>query len=275
MKNLFPNEKPISFICGLNVIESYEETLAVASTINEVCERAGAEVVFKASFDKANRSSGESYRGPGLDVGLKVLRAVKLETGMKVLTDVHEVWQVPLVSEVADVLQLPAFLARQTDLIQALASSGKCVNIKKPQFMGPDQVSNIVKKFNQFGASDLMICERGTMFGYDNLVVDFLGMDVIKKNHPDLPLVFDVTHSLQKRDHGAAFSGGRREQFMALARAGVSLGIATIFIECHRNPSLAKCDGPSALPLSKLDEVVRSIVAQDKFFKSHPPIVIE
>jgi 2-dehydro-3-deoxyphosphooctonate aldolase (KDO 8-P synthase) len=238
---------------GINVLESRELALRACAEYARVTQKLGIPFVFKASFDKANRSSIHSYRGPGLEEGLKIFEAVKAEFGVPVITDVHEPWQAPIVAEVVDVLQLPAFLARQTDLVVALAKTKRVINIKKPQFLSPSQVLNIVEKSKEAGNDQLILCDRGTCFGYDNLVVDMLGFGVMKKMCNDLPIIFDVTHALQQRDPGGAASGGRRQQVAELARAGMAVGLAGIFLEAHPDPDSAKCDGPSALPLDQLE----------------------
>lgn len=260
---------------GMNVLESKDLALRVCSEFVRVTSKLGIPYVFKASFDKANRSSIHSYRGPGLEEGLKIFEAVKAEFGVPVITDVHEPWQAEPVAEVADVLQLPAFLARQTDLVMALAKTGKPINIKKPQFLSPSQVLNIVEKFKEAGNDQLILCDRGTCFGYDNLVVDMLGFGVMKKITGDLPIIFDVTHALQQRDPTGAASGGRRQQVVDLARSGMALGLAGLFLETHPDPTNAKCDGPSALPLNKLEPFLMQIKAVDDLVKSFPPLVID
>lgn len=260
---------------GLNVLEDLESALDSAMRFTSVADRLGIRYVFKASFDKANRSSIRSYRGPGLEEGLRILEAVKREFGIPVLTDVHEPWQAAPVAEVVDVLQLPAFLARQTDLVVALAKTGKPINIKKPQFMSPSQIVNVVEKFKEAGNDQLMICDRGTCFGYDNLVVDMLGFGVMKKVTGNLPIIFDVTHALQQRDPLAGASGGRRQQIVELARAGMATGLAGLFLEAHPDPSQAKCDGPSALPLDKLEPFLVQMKAIDDLVKSFKPLEIE
>jgi len=268
------NSSPFTLLGGVNVMESKDFTLRCCEEYVRVTEKLGIPFIFKASFDKANRSSIHSYRGPGLHEGLKIFEAIKKSFGISILTDVHEPWQVPIVSEFADVLQLPAFLARQTDLVVALAKTGKPINIKKPQFMSPMQVSNIVKKFKEIGHQQLLLCDRGSSFGYDNLVVDMLGFGVMKKVTNGLPIIFDVTHSLQQRDPSGASSGGRREQVAELARAGMAVGLAGLFLEAHPDPDNAKCDGPSALPLDKLEPFLSQIKAVDELVKSFPPLII-
>ena len=253
---------------GINVLESRDLALRVCAEYVRVTHKLGIPYVFKASFDKANRSSIHSYRGPGLDEGLKIFRDIKAEFGVPVITDVHEAWQAPVVAEVVEVLQLPAFLARQTDLVVALAKTGRVINIKKPQFLSPIQMLNIVEKFMEAGNDQLILCDRGTCFGYDNLIVDMLGFGVIKKACNDLPLIFDVTHALQQRDQGGTVSGGRRQQVAELARAALAVGLAGIFLEAHPNPDSAKCDGPSALPLDQLEPLLTQLKALDDLVKS-------
>jgi 2-dehydro-3-deoxyphosphooctonate aldolase (KDO 8-P synthase) len=260
---------------GLNVLESKDLALRTAEEYVRVTQKLGIPYVFKASFDKANRSSIHSYRGPGLEEGLRIFEAVKAAFGVPVITDVHEPWQAQPVAEVVDVLQLPAFLARQTDLVVALAKTGRVINIKKPQFLSPSQVLNIVEKFKEAGNDRLILCDRGTCFGYDNLVVDMLGFGVMKKVTGDLPIIFDVTHALQQREAGAAASGGRREQVADLARAGLAVGLAGLFLEAHPDPAQAKCDGPSALPLDKLEPFLTQLKALDDLVKSFAPLNIQ
>ncbi|MDO8450889.1 MAG: 3-deoxy-8-phosphooctulonate synthase [Rhodoferax sp.] len=259
---------------GINVLESRDLALRACGEYVRVTQKLGIPYVFKASFDKANRSSIHSYRGPGMDEGLKIFEAVKAEFGVPVLTDVHEPWQARSVAEVVDVLQLPAFLARQTDLVVALAKTGRVINIKKPQFLSPSQVLNIVEKFKEAGNDQLILCDRGTSFGYDNLVVDMLGFGVMKKVCSDLPIIFDVTHALQQRDPTGAASGGRRQQVAELARAGLAVGLAGIFLEAHPDPDSAKCDGPSALPLDQLEPFLTQLKALDDLVKSFAPLHI-
>lgn len=265
---LVGNDKPFVLFGGINVLESRDLALTACETYVEVTQALGIPYVFKASFDKANRSSIHSYRGPGLDAGLELLREVKETFGVPILTDIHEPWQAEPVAAVADVLQLPAFLARQTDLVVAMAKTGKVINIKKPQFLSPAQMKNIVEKFNEAGNKSLMLCDRGTCFGYDNLIVDMLGFGVMKRVSDGLPVIFDVTHALQQRDALSAASGGRREQAPELARAGMAVGLAGLFLEAHPRPDEALCDGPSALPLHELKAFLTQIKAIDDLVKS-------
>lgn len=268
------NDLPFVLFGGINVLESRDLAMKACETYVEVTNKLGIPYVFKASFDKANRSSVHSFRGPGLDEGLKIFQEIKDTFGVPVITDIHEVFQAKPASEVVDVLQLPAFLARQTDLVKALAETGKPVNIKKPQFLSPSQVKNIVHKFHEMGNDKLMLCERGSSFGYDNLVVDMLGLGVMKRTTNNLPIIFDVTHSLQSRDSGSEASGGRRDQVVELARSGMATGLAGLFLEAHPNPNEAKCDGPSALPLNKLEPFLAQIKAIDELVKSFEKIDI-
>ena len=239
-----------------------------------VTSKLGIPYVFKGSYDKANRSSIHSYRGPGLEEGLRILEAVKTTFGVPLITDVHEPHQAAAVAEVVDVLQLPAFLARQTDLVVALAKTGRVINIKKPQFLSPSQMANICEKFREAGNDQLILCDRGTCMGYDNLVVDMLGFAVMRKTTADAPVIFDVTHSLQQRESGAAASGGRRAQVAELARAGLAVGLGGLFLEAHPDPDKALCDGPSALPLDQLEPFLAQMKAIDDLVKSFPPLNI-
>jgi 2-dehydro-3-deoxyphosphooctonate aldolase (KDO 8-P synthase) len=271
---LVSNGAPFVLFGGINVLESKDLALRSAEEYVRVTRKLGIPYVFKGSFDKANRSSIHSYRGPGLDEGLKILQAVKDAFGVPVISDVHEPGQCAAAAEVIDVLQLPAFLARQTDLVEAMARTGRVINIKKPQFLSPSQMANICEKFREAGNDQLILCERGACFGYDNLVVDMLGFSVMKKTTDDAPVIFDVTHSLQQRASGAAASGGRREQVAELARSGLALGLAGLFLEAHPNPDKALCDGPSALPLDQLEPFLAQMKAIDDLVKSFPPLNI-
>jgi len=270
----FANDQPMVLIGGINVLESAELAMESAAEFVRVCEQLSLPYVFKASFDKANRSSIESFRGPGLDEGLKILADVKSTHNVPVLTDVHTPEQAAPVAEVCDILQLPAFLARQTDLVAAMARTGAPINIKKPQFLSPEQMANVVAKFRECGNDQLMVCERGSTFGYDNLVVDMLGFDVMREVTGGCPLIFDVTHALQRRDPGDAASGGRRAQILKLAKAGVAVGVAGLFLEAHPSPDEALCDGPSALPLQQLESFLEQVKAVDVLVKSQPDLSI-
>jgi len=265
------NDKPIVLFGGINVIESEQFTLDVCGEYVDVCKKLDIPLVFKASFDKANRSSIHSFRGPGLEEGLKIFQSVKKNfDDIPVITDVHEPWQAEPVSEVVDVLQLPAFLARQTDLVNALAKTDRVINIKKPQFLSPHQIKNVVNKFEEAGNSKVMLCDRGTLHGYDNLVVDMLGFGVMKSVSNNKPIIFDVTHSLQTRESGSEASGGRRSQITDLALAGVATRLAGLFLEAHPTPDLAKCDGPSALKLKMLSDFLLQVKEVDTLVKSMP-----
>ena len=267
---VFGNDRPLVLLAGLNVLESEALTMEVAEYCVEVCQRLQIPYVFKASFDKANRSSVHSFRGPGLAQGVQWLAAVKERFGVPIITDVHEPGQVEPVAEVVDILQLPAFLCRQTDLVTALAKSGRLINIKKAQFLAPQDVRHIIEKFQELGHDQLLICERGTSFGYQNLVVDMLGFGVMKRF--GFPLVFDVTHALQQPGGLPTATGGRREQVVELARAGVSQGIAGLFLEMHPNPDEAKCDGPCALRMDQLEPFLEQLNALDALVKSFPTL---
>ena len=268
------NDAPMTLFGGINVFESRDMAMRVAEAYVKVTEKLNIPYVFKASFDKANRSSIHSFRGPGLDEGLKIFSEIKSTFNVPVITDVHEVSQVVPVAEVCDVIQLPAFLARQTDLVAAMAATDVVINVKKPQFLSPGQMANIVDKFRECGNQKVMLCERGTCMGYDNLVVDMLGFRTMKDVSGGLPLIFDVTHALQCRDPLGAASGGRRHQVAEMGRAGIAVGIAGLFLEAHPNPDQAKCDGPSALPLDKLEPFLMQMKAFDDLIKSQPDLGI-
>ena len=268
------NQRPLVLIGGLNVLESYDMSARACAHFAEVCSRLGVPHIFKASFDKANRSSGQSYRGVGLQEGMAIFERLRREFAVPLVTDVHEPWQCAEVAGHVDMLQLPAFLARQSDLVAALAATGRPVLVKKPQFMSPGQMFNIVEKFRDCGNEQVLLCERGTCFGYDNLVVDMLGFGVMKRSCGDAPVALDVTHALQCRDPQARASGGRRGQALELARAGVALGLAAVFIECHEDPEQARCDGPSALPLALLEPFMRQLRDLDALIKSLPQLPI-
>ena len=269
------NTAPFVLLGGVNVLESRDFALRVAEHYVEVCNKLGIPYVFKASFDKANRSSIHSFRGPGLDEGLSILAEVKSTFNVPVITDVHTPEQAAPTAQVCDIIQLPAFLARQTDLVAAMAATGAVINIKKPQFLSPAQMGNIVEKFAECGNTRVMLCERGSNFGYDNLVVDMLGFGVMKQSCGNAPLIFDVTHALQCRDTGGAASGGRRGQVVELARSGMALGLAGLFLEAHPDPDKARCDGPSALPLAQLEPFLAQVKAVDDLVKSLPPLEID
>ncbi len=263
------NEKPFVLFGGMNVLESRDMALQVAEHYVRVCEKLGIPYVFKASFDKANRSSVHSYRGPGLEEGLRIFEEIKRTFNIPLITDVHEPYQAAPVAEVVDVIQLPAFLARQTDLVVAMANTGAVINVKKPQFLAPHEMRHIITKFAEAGNDKVILCERGSCFGYNNLVVDMLGMDEMKQYGP---VIFDATHALQKPGGRTDSADGRRAQAAQLARSGMALGLAGLFIEAHPDPNLAKCDGPCALPLAKLEDYLQQMQALDQLVKSFAPL---
>lgn len=269
------NDRPFVLMGGMNVLESADLAMQVAEHYATVCDRLGIPWIFKASFDKANRSSIHSFRGPGMEQGLRIFEQVKTAFNVPVITDVHEIHQAAPVAEVCDVLQIPAFLARQTDLVEAMAATGRPINIKKPQFLSPGQMGNVCEKFRELGNTQLMVCERGSNFGYDNLVVDMLGFRVMADATGNAPMIFDVTHALQCRDPGGAASGGRRHQVAELARAGMAVGLAGLFLEAHPDPDRALCDGPSALPLDQLEPFLAQVKAVDDLVKSLPTLDIQ
>ena len=273
------NDRPFTLFGGINVLESRDLAMQAAEAYKQVTDELDIPYVFKASFDKANRSSIHSFRGPGMEAGLRIFEEVKQQFAVPVITDVHEPYQAAPVAEVCDVIQLPAFLARQTDLVSAMAATGAAINIKKPQFLSPSQMANIVDKFAECGNERIMLCERGSSFGYDNLVVDMLGFEVMKSTCSShggrVPIIFDVTHALQARSSGSAASGGRRQQVVDLGRAGMAVGLAGLFLEAHPDPDQARCDGPSALPLEQLKPFLEQMKAVDELVKSLPSIDIK
>ena len=271
----FCNSSPFVLLGGVNVLESRDFALSVAEHYVDVCARLNIPYVFKASFDKANRSSIKSFRGPGLEEGLEILAAVKERFGVAVISDVHTPEQAAPAAEVCDIIQLPAFLARQTDLVAAMAATGAVINVKKPQFLSPSQMNNVIEKVYEGGNDRVLLCERGSNFGYDNLVVDMLGFGVMKQACAGVPLIFDVTHALQCRDPMGAASGGRRQQLPELGRAGMAVGLAGLFLEAHPDPDNARCDGPSALPLALLEPFLKQMKAVDELVKSLPELKID
>jgi len=266
------NDLPFVLFGGMNVLESRDMAMQVAEHYVKVCGKLGIPYVFKASFDKANRSSITSYRGPGLEAGLKIFQEIKKTFNVPVITDVHEPQQAQPVAEVCDIIQLPAFLSRQTDLVVAMAKTGAIINIKKAQFLAPHEMQHILRKCEEAGNDKLILCERGSSFGYNNLVVDMLGFGIMKNF--GYPVFFDVTHSLQMPGGRADSAGGRRQQVVELARAGMSQGLAGLFLEAHPNPDQAKCDGPCALPLDKLEPFLAQLKAVDELVKSFPVLEI-
>lgn len=269
------NDLPFVLFGGMNVLESRDLAMKICEHYVTVTNKLKIPYIFKASFDKANRSSVHSYRGPGIEEGMKIFQELKQQFGVKIITDVHTEEQCQPVADVVDVIQLPAFLARQTDLVVAMAKTGAVINVKKPQFVSPGQMGNIVEKFAEAGNDQVILCDRGSCFGYDNLVVDMLGFNIMKKASNGSPVIFDVTHALQCRDPMGAASGGRRGQVTELARSGMAVGIAGLFLESHPNPNQAKCDGPSALPLAKLEPFLSQMKAIDELVKSFAEIDTE
>ena len=259
------NEEKIVFFAGLNVLESSEQTIEVALKLKQISENIGNHLVFKASFDKANRSSVDSFRGPGIEKGIEIFKELK-KHDLKIITDVHEINQIPSINDVIDIIQIPAFLCRQTDLIKEACETKKPINIKKGQFLSPNQMINIVEKCSAFGNENILLCERGTTFGYNNLIVDMLGLSEMKKIGN--PIVFDVTHSLQIPGGQGDAASGRGEQALDLALSGVAQGIAALFIETHPSPKDAKCDGPSATKLSEMANILKKVSDLDSFIKA-------
>lgn len=264
------NSLPFVLFGGMNVLESRDMAMRICEQYVTVTQKLNIPYVFKASFDKANRSSINSYRGPGLDEGLKIFQEIKSQFDVPILTDVHEPYQAQPVAEVCDIIQLPAFLSRQTDLVAAMAKTGAIINIKKAQFLAPQEMKHIMQKCVEAGNEQLILCERGSSFGYNNLVVDMLGFGEMKKF--GYPVFFDVTHSLQMPGGLANAAGGRRAQVAELARAGMAVGLAGLFLEAHPDPENAKCDGPCALRLSQLEGFLTQIKAIDDLVKSFPEL---
>jgi len=267
------NALPFTLFGGMNVLESRELALEIAAFYKEVTDKLGIPYVFKASFDKANRSSISSFRGPGLEKGCEILAEIKKTFGVPVISDIHEPYQAKPAAEVIDVLQLPAFLCRQTDLVVALAETGRPVNVKKAQFLAAHEMGHIIRKFEEAGNKQVLLCERGSSFGYNNLVVDPLNFGIMKRT--GCPVVFDVTHSLQIPGGRSDSAGGRRQAVFELMLAGMSQGIGGLFLESHPDPSKAKCDGPCALPLDKLEEFLSQAKAVDDLVKGLPSISVE
>lgn len=261
------NDKPFVLFGGLNVLEDETITLKAVEVYKTITDKLGIPYVFKASFDKANRSSIHSFRGVGMEEGLKIFEKVKSEFGVAIITDVHEQEQCQPVADVVDVIQIPAFLARQTDLVMAMAKTGAVINIKKPQFMSPMQIGNVVDKFAECGNESVIICERGHSFGYDNLVVDPMAFGVMKEMTGNVPIICDTVHASQMRLPGSEASGGRRALVPDLTRAVMAIGLAGLFIEAYEDPDKAKCDGPSALPFNKLEEFLTQAKAVDDLVK--------
>ncbi len=264
------NDRPFVLFGGMNVLESRELAFEVAEAYQNVTQKLGIPYVFKASFDKANRSSISSFRGPGLDKGLQILADIKSKFGVPIIADVHEPAQAQPAAEVCDIIQLPAFLSRQTDLVVAMAKTGAVINIKKAQFLAPQEMAHIIRKCEEAGNDRVILCERGTSFGYNNLVVDMLGFGIMKLLN--VPVFFDVTHALQMPGGRSDSAGGRRAQVTELALAGISQGLAGLFLEAHPNPDKALCDGPCALRLSQLEPFLAQVKAIDDLVKSFPAL---
>ena len=261
-------DKPLFLLAGPDTLESLDMCLEVAGHIKPIAERLGMLYVFKGSFDKANRSSHTSYRGPGMDEGLKMLQAIKDQIGVPVVTDVHEDTPIDAVAEVVDVIQTPAFLCRQTNFIQKVAAAGKPVNLKKGQFMSPWEMGNVVEKTKVTGNKQIMLCERGFSFGYNNLVSDMRGMAVMRDT--GCPVVFDCTHSVQLPGGQGGSSGGQREFIPVLARAAVGAGVSGLFMETHPKPDEALCDGPNSWPLDKIEPLLEALAELDATVKRRP-----
>ena len=259
-------DQPFFLISGPCVIESEQLALDTAGYLKELCSKLTIPFIYKSSFDKANRSSTSSFRGPGIATGLKILERVKTQIGVPVLTDVHEDTPLAEVASVVDVLQTPAFLCRQTNFIQNVARAGKPVNIKKGQFLAPSDMQNVVDKAKSTGNLDIMVCERGVSFGYNTLISDMRGLVIMRKT--DCPVVFDATHSVQQPGGMGATSGGQREFVPVLARAAVAAGVAGVFMESHPDPSKALSDGPNAWPMHRMEELLLSLKAIDAIVKS-------
>ena len=266
------NNESMILMGGMNVLESRDLAMEVAEKFKEVTTKHNINYIFKGSFDKANRSSINSFRGPGLDAGLKILEEVSKTFEVPVITDIHEPDQAKSVSDVCEVIQIPAFLARQTDLVDAAAKTNSIIQFKKPQFLSAPEMTNVVEKCIAAGNENVTLCERGNSFGYNNLVVDTLNFQILKKISK--PVIFDVTHSLQLPGGLGNAAGGRREYVLTLAKAGISQSIAGLFLEAHPDPDKAKCDGPCALPLSVLDEFLKQVKDLDDFIKSQDDLEI-
>jgi 2-dehydro-3-deoxyphosphooctonate aldolase (KDO 8-P synthase) len=267
------NDIPFTLFGGMNVLESRELAMEMAAFYKDVTSKLGIPFIFKASFDKANRSSINSFRGPGMEKGLSILAEIKETYQVPVISDIHEPFQAKPAAEVIDVLQLPAFLCRQTDLVVALAETGRPVNVKKAQFLAAHEMGHILKKFKEAGNEKILLCERGSSFGYNNLVVDPLNFGIMKKT--GCPVVFDITHSLQIPGGRNDSADGRRQAVFQLMLAGMSQGIGGLFLESHPNPSEAKCDGPCALPIDKLEPFLKQAKAIDDLIKSLEPVTVD
>ena len=260
-------QNPLVLLAGPCVLEGYERSLKIGRAIKEITDRLGIPYVFKASFDKANRSSYKAYRGPGIDEGLAMLAAIKKELGVPVVSDVHECNQIEKAAKVLDIMQIPAFLCRQTDLLETVAKSGCVVNVKKGQFLAPDDMKNVVDKLKHAGAENIMLTERGASFGYHNLVVDMRGLAIMREC--GYPVIFDATHSVQLPGGGGTCSSGQRQFDSTLTRAAVATGIDGLFMEIHDNPEEALCDGPNMLAVDQLEDVLKDVLAIDAIVRRH------
>lgn len=261
-------EHPLALIAGPCVIESFDITYRIASFLKDLTQQMNIPLIFKASYDKANRTSIEAFRGPGLEEGLKILQRIKQELELSVISDVHRIGEVAAAAEVLDVIQIPAFLCRQTDMLLAVSKTGKPINIKKGQFLSPWDMSNVVGKVSSTGNKSILITDRGTMFGYNNLVVDFRGIPVMQQT--GYPVIFDATHSVQLPGGAGSSSGGKREFAPVLARAAVAAGADGVFMEVHPDPDRALCDGPNALPLESLNDLLSELYAIHRTLKKSP-----
>ena len=259
------NAEPMTLMGGVNVLESESIAMTVAEQFARAASDFHVNWIFKGSFDKANRSSISSYRGPGIDEGLKILEKIKNTFDVPVITDIHESIQANKVAEICDIIQIPAFLCRQTDLVTAAAQTNKIIQFKKPQFLSAPEMENVIKKCKEVGNSQIILCERGNSFGYNNLVVDMLNFQIMK--NLNVPVIFDATHSLQLPGGLGNAAGGRREFLLPLAKAGLSQGIAGLFLEAHPNPDEAKCDGPCAIAADTIYSVISQLSALDTFIK--------
>ena len=266
------NSESMILMGGMNVLESRDLAMEIAEKFKEVTDKININYVFKGSFDKANRSSINSFRGPGMEEGLKILQEISTTFDIPVITDIHEPNQAEKVSEICEVIQIPAFLARQTDLVKAAAKTKSIIQFKKPQFLSAPEMSNIIEKCSSAGNENITLCERGNSFGYNNLVVDTLNFQILKGLSK--PVIFDVTHSLQLPGGLGSAAGGRREYLLSLAKAGISQSIAGLFLEAHPDPDNAKCDGPCALPLDILEEFLIQIKDLDDFVKNQDDLEI-
>lgn len=260
-------QNPLVLLAGPCVLEGYERSLKIGRAIKEITDRLGIPYVFKASFDKANRSSYKAYRGPGIDEGLAMIAAIKKELGVPVVSDVHECDQIEKAAKVLDIMQIPAFLCRQTDLLETVAKSGCVVNVKKGQFLAPDDMKNVVDKLKHAGAENIMLTERGASFGYHNLVVDMRGLAIMREC--GYPVIFDATHSVQLPGGGGTCSSGQRQFVSTLTRAAVATGIDGLFMEIHDNPEEALCDGPNMLAVDQLEDVLKDVLAIDAIVRRH------